>query len=115
MLALGIQIAKGLTAAHEKGIVHRDLKPGNLRLTPDGLLKILDFGLAQFVDTSPDAETLTQSHSQGTIGTLPYMAPEQVRAEPVDDRTDIWAFGAVLYEMSTGVRPFRREAACGTA
>jgi len=109
VLALGVQIAKGLTAAHEKGIVHRDLKPGNLRLTPDGLLKILDFGLAQFVDTSPDAETLTQSHSQGTIGTLPYMAPEQVRAEPVDARTDIWAFGAVLYEMSTGVRPFQEK------
>jgi serine/threonine protein kinase/tetratricopeptide (TPR) repeat protein len=109
VLALGVQIAKGLTAAHEKGIVHRDLKPGNLRLTPDGLLKILDFGLAQFVDTGPDAETLTRTHSQETTGTLPYMAPEQVRAEPVDARTDIWALGAVLYEMSTGVRPFREK------
>ena len=109
VLALGVQIAKGLTAAHEKGIVHRDLKPGNLRLTPDGLLKILDFGLAQFVDTGPDAETLTRTHSQETTGTLPYMAPEQVRAEPVDARTDIWALGAVLYEMSTGIRPFREK------
>jgi len=80
-----------------------------LRLTPDGLLKILDFGLARFVDTSPDAATITLTNSQGTSGTVPYMAPEQLRADPTDARTDIWAAGAVLYEMATGVRPFREK------
>jgi eukaryotic-like serine/threonine-protein kinase len=106
---LGIQLAKGLAAAHEKGIVHRDLKPGNLRLTPDGLLKVLDFGLAQFVETGPDAATIALTHSTELSGTLPYMSPEQVRAEPVDARTDIWAAGAVLYEMAAGTRPFRQK------
>ena len=106
---LGIQLAKGLGAAHEKGIVHRDLKPGNLRLTPDGLLKVLDFGLAQFIETGPDASTIALTHSTELSGTLPYMSPEQIRAEPVDARTDIWAAGAVLYEMATGTRPFRQK------
>ena len=109
VLELGIQMAKGLTAAHDRGVIHCDLKPGNLRLTPDGLLKILDFGLARIVDTSPDAETITLADSQSTSGTVPYMAPEQLRAEPTDARTDIWAMGAVLYEMATGVRPFREK------
>ena len=106
---LGIQLAKGLAAAHEKGIVHRDLKPGNLRLTPYGLLKVLDFGLAQFIETGPDAATIALTHSTELSGTLPYMSPEQVRAEPVDARTDIWAAGAVLYEMAAGTRPFRQK------
>ena len=106
---IGIQLAKGLAAAHEKGIVHRDLKPGNIRITPDGLLKILDFGLAQFVETGPDAVTTTLTHSTELSGTLPYMSPEQLRAEPVDARTDIWATGAVLYEMATGSRPFQEK------
>jgi eukaryotic-like serine/threonine-protein kinase len=105
---IGIQLAKGLAAAHEKGIVHRDLKPGNLRITPDGLLKILDFGLAQFVEA--DAVTTSALTSSAEFsGTLPYMSPEQLRAKPVDARTDIWATGAVLYEMATGCRPFREE------
>jgi len=107
--SLGIQLAKGLAAAHEQGVIHRDLKPANLRLTPDGLLKILDFGLARLDERAgnPDASTtsVTQS-SQQITGTLPYMAPEQLRGEPADVRSDIWATGAVLYEMATGRRPF---------
>ncbi len=105
---IGIQLAKGLAAAHEKGIVHRDLKPGNLRITPDGLLKILDFGLAQFVEADAVTTSALTSSTEFS-GTLPYMSPEQLRAKPLDARTDIWATGAVLYEMATGSRPFREE------
>jgi eukaryotic-like serine/threonine-protein kinase len=108
VIHLGAKLARGLSAAHAQGIVHRDLKPANLRLTPDGRLKILDFGLAQLVSQGGDANnltaTLTQSHE--VTGTLPYMAPEQLRGEPADVRSDIWAAGAVLYEMATGRRPF---------
>jgi eukaryotic-like serine/threonine-protein kinase len=106
-LQLGIQLASGLEAAHAHSIVHRDLKPGNLRLTPDGRLKILDFGLAQLLPHPSDAgATETISKLQEISGTLPYMAPEQLRGEMADVRTDIWAAGAVLYEMATGSRPF---------
>ena len=104
---LGSQLAVGLSVAHEQGIIHRDLKPGNLRLTPDGRLKILDFGLAQLMPQGGEtdiARTLTQA--QGMVGTLPYMAPEQLRGEGADVRSDIWAAGAVLYEMATGERAF---------
>jgi tetratricopeptide (TPR) repeat protein len=104
---LAIQLAQGLEAAHEQGIVHRDLKPGNLRLTPKGQLKILDFGLAS-LPALAESTVLTQS-AQGEhsfSGTLPYMAPEQVRGQTVDQRSDIWSTGAVLYEMATGQRPF---------
>jgi len=106
-LNLGIQLLQGLEAAHEKGIVHRDLKPGNLRLTPKGQLKILDFGLAK-ISCSVNAATLTHdlSGEKFLSGTLPYMSPEQLRGQPVDERSDIWAAGAVLYEMVTGCRPF---------
>ena len=107
VLRLGIQLAQGLSAAHEQGIVHRDLKPANLRLTPDGRLKILDFGLAQLISQSGDhGLTATLTHSQEVTGTLPYMSPEQLRGEPADVRSDIWAAGAVLYEMATAQRPF---------
>jgi tetratricopeptide (TPR) repeat protein/TolB-like protein len=105
---LGTQLATGLAAAHEQGLIHRDLKPGNLRVTPDGLLKILDFGLAQLAPRASDAgltATLTQA-TQEIAGTLPYMAPEQLRGGVADARTDIWAAGAVLHEMATGKRPF---------
>jgi serine/threonine protein kinase/tetratricopeptide (TPR) repeat protein len=106
---LAIQLAEGLTAAHESGVIHRDLKPANLFLTPDGRLKILDFGLAKLVH--PDAGVdVTRSFSTdgGTTisGTVPYMSPEQLRGQPADPRSDIYAAGAVLYEMSTGKRPF---------
>lgn len=104
---LGIQLAEGLAAAHAQNVVHRDLKPSNLRLTSDGRLKILDFGLAMLVQPENDlARTMSLTSSQQVTGTLPYMAPEQLRGEPADHRTDIWAAGAVLYEMATGKRPF---------
>jgi serine/threonine-protein kinase len=107
VLRLGIQLSDGLAAAHEHGVVHRDLKPGNLRLTSDGRLKILDFGLAKL--RQPVAETAATESSLQThsiSGTLPYMAPEQLAGEEVDARTDIHAAGFVLYEMATGQRPF---------
>jgi eukaryotic-like serine/threonine-protein kinase len=104
---LGLQLAQGLAAAHQQGIVHRDLKPGNLRLTTDGRLKILDFGLAQFMpQPSEHGLTVTLTQSQEVTGTLPYMAPEQLRGEAADARTDVWSAGAVLHEMATGRRPF---------
>ncbi|MFB3140180.1 MAG: protein kinase, partial [Candidatus Acidiferrales bacterium] len=106
---LGAQLAEGLTAAHERRVVHRDLKPANLRVTPDGRLKILDFGLAKLVRpdvASATATTESFTETQAAAGTLPYMAPEQVRAENVDARSDIYAAGAVLYEMATGQRAF---------
>ncbi|HTE89463.1 MAG TPA: protein kinase [Terriglobales bacterium] len=105
---LGAQLAQGLAAAHDQGVIHRDLKPGNLRLTPDGRLKILDFGLAHHLPRANDLGatlTLTEAH-QLTTGTPPYMAPEQLRGEAPHVRTDIWSAGVVLYEMATGKRPF---------
>ena len=107
VVRLGVQLAAGLEAAHREGVVHRDLKPGNLRLTTDGRLKILDFGLAQLMPHASDqGMTATITQSQETSGTLPYMSPEQLSGEMADARTDIWAAGAVLYEMATGKRPF---------
>jgi eukaryotic-like serine/threonine-protein kinase len=107
ILRVGLQLAEGLVAAHEHGVIHRDLKPGNLRLTDDGRLKILDFGLAKLRrPLTPTAVTETWSEAQGIIGTLPYMAPEQLLGEEADERTDIHAAGLVLYEMATGQRPF---------
>jgi serine/threonine protein kinase/Flp pilus assembly protein TadD len=107
ILRLATQMVEGLAAAHAHGVAHRDLKPGNLRVTPDGRLKILDFGLAKlFLPASPTAATGSLSQSQALSGTLPYMAPEQLLGEKVDGRTDIHAVGTVLYEMATGKRPF---------
>ena len=107
VVRLGLQLARGLSAAHAEGIIHRDLKPANLRLTSDGRLKILDFGLAQFAHSEADiAATASLTMSQQITGTLPYMAPEQLRGDPTDRRADIWAAGAVLYELATGSRPF---------
>jgi Tol biopolymer transport system component len=107
----GVQIAQGMAAAHEKGVTHRDLKPENIFITKDGRIKILDFGLAKLVEASAeDADGATLA-SPGTIagvvlGTPGYMAPEQVRGQRADARTDIFAFGAVLYEMLSGQRAF---------
>jgi serine/threonine protein kinase/tetratricopeptide (TPR) repeat protein len=107
VLRLGIQLADGLASAHEHGIIHRDLKPANMRLTEDHRLKILDFGLAQFVRRETDLGiTASISEDKKVTGTLPYMSPEQLRGELTDQRSDIWSAGAVLYELVTGQRPF---------
>ncbi len=107
VIALGMQLAEGLSAAHEHGVIHRDLKPGNLRLTVDGRLKILDFGLAKLrVPVTANAVTESLGATEGMAGTLTYMAPEQLLGSEIDARTDIHAAGAVLYEMATGQRPF---------
>ncbi|MEP6917603.1 MAG: protein kinase, partial [Acidobacteriota bacterium] len=107
------QIADALDAAHEKGIVHRDLKPANVVVTPDGTVKVLDFGLAKASGegSDPDLPTVTSDHTGigVVLGTAAYMSPEQARGQPVDKRTDIWAFGCVLYEMLTGRRAFEGE------
>lgn len=105
---LGQQLAKGLAAAHAHGVIHGDLKPSNLRVTPEKVLKILDFGLARLL-ASPDAKTVTSNDSSpasGYGGTPPYMSPEQIDGGEPDERSDIYSTGVVLYEMATGTRPF---------
>jgi Tol biopolymer transport system component/tRNA A-37 threonylcarbamoyl transferase component Bud32 len=110
-LRCAVQIADALARAHGAGILHRDIKPSNLMLTPEGRVKILDFGLAKLaepVDSSPEAPTMTRPLTEVgvVVGTAPYMSPEQAEGRPLDARSDIFSFGAVLYEMVTGRKPF---------
>jgi TolB-like protein/Flp pilus assembly protein TadD len=103
VINIGTQIAKGLQKAHEKGIIHRDMKPANIMITKEGIVKILDFGLAKLSGRTQHTKPGT------TLGTVAYMSPEQARGALVDHRTDIWSFGIILYEMLAGVSPFRGE------
>jgi eukaryotic-like serine/threonine-protein kinase len=107
-LAIARGMARGLAKAHEKGIVHRDLKPENVMVSETLDVKLLDFGLAKWRDDSPDA---TVTHEGRVLGTPAYMSPEQAKGKPVDGRTDVFAFGVVLYEMLSGVRPFTGDSA----
>ena len=121
-LALARQIAEALEFAHDKGIIHRDLKPANIKITPEGVVKVLDFGLAKGVAGAGSNPDLTASPSEtsdaptagAVVGTAAYMSPEQACGKPVDRRTDIWAFGAVLFEMLTGARPFAGDSTSET-
>ncbi len=113
VLPIARQIAEALEAAHEKGIIHRDLKPANIKIAREGVVKVLDFGLAKIWDGATESDpsgsarlTATAIGGPAILGTPAYMSPEQARGQPVDKRTDIWAFGCVLYEMLTGRMPF---------
>jgi serine/threonine-protein kinase len=109
-LSIALQIADAVAAAHEHGVIHRDLKPGNIKITPEGKVKVLDFGLAKAVGGEAADQQSTVTEPGRIIGTPAYMSPEQARGKPTDKRSDIWSFGCVLYEMLTGRLPFRSEA-----
>ena len=113
-LTIGLQIAEAVAAAHENGVIHRDLKAGNIKITPEGKVKVLDFGLAKAVGGEAADQQTTITQPGQVMGTPGYMSPEQVRGEPTDERSDIWSFGCVLYEMLTGRVPFKGETVSDT-
>ena len=120
-LTIARQIAEALEAAHEKGIIHRDLKPANIKIGRDGVVKVLDFGLAKVWDGAPQSDvsaspklTATEFGERAVLGTPAYMSPEQARGQSLDRRTDIWSFGCVLYEMLTGRAPFAGDTIADT-
>jgi len=112
--SIGQQIAEAVSAAHEKGIVHRDLKPGNIKITPKGKVKVLDFGLAKASGSQDKNQSTTITQPGRIMGTPAYMSPEQTRGKSTDHRTDIWSFGCIMYEMLTGKDPFEGETATDT-
>jgi serine/threonine protein kinase len=114
------QLIDGIEAAHEKNIIHRDLKPANIKITPEGVVKILDFGLAKAMEPPPSSDSKPENSPTMTIGstvagtilgTAAYMAPEQAKGKAADKRSDIWSFGVILYEMLTGKRLFQGDSA----
>src|SRR5829696_2020996 len=109
LLSIVAQAAEALAAAHQSGIVHRDVKPDNVMVRPDGYAKVLDFGLVKLTEAAPAQSDAAQTQLGVAMGTLAYMSPEQASGEPVDHRTDIWSLGVVLYELSTGRKPFSGE------
>jgi len=108
-LSIGLQIAEAVAAAHEHDVIHRDLKPGNIKITPEGKVKVLDFGLAKAVGGEALDQQSTVTEPGRVIGTPAYMSPEQARGKLADKRSDIWSFGCILYEMLTGKIPFKGE------
>jgi TolB-like protein/Tfp pilus assembly protein PilF/tRNA A-37 threonylcarbamoyl transferase component Bud32 len=113
-LSIGQQVAEAVSAAHDKGVIHRDLKPGNIKITPDGRVKVLDFGLAKASVSEDKNVKNTVTQPGRVIGTPAYMSPEQARGKDTDHRTDIWSFGCIMYEMLTGHLPFEGETATDT-
>jgi serine/threonine protein kinase len=108
-LTIALQIAEAVAAAHEHDVIHRDLKPGNIKITEEGKVKVLDFGLAKVVGGEATDQKTTITEPGRVIGTPAYMSPEQARGKPTDKRSDIWSFGCVLYEMLTAMVPFKGE------
>ncbi|MHC4585518.1 MAG: protein kinase domain-containing protein [Planctomycetota bacterium] len=113
-LSIGRQIAEALLGAYEQGVIHRDLKPGNIKITPEGRIKVLDFGLAKAFSPHKENSDISITQPGRIVGTPAYMSPEQARGAPTDHRTDIWSFGCVMYEMLTGRLPFEGETATDT-
>ncbi len=113
-LSIAQQVAEAVSAAHDKGVIHRDLKPSNIKLTPDGRVKVLDFGLAKAVGSEPLKKPATVTQMGRVMGTPAYMSPEQARGKDTDHRTDIWSFGCIMYQMLTGRLPFEGETATDT-
>ncbi|MHC4072773.1 MAG: protein kinase domain-containing protein, partial [Planctomycetota bacterium] len=113
-LSISLQVAEALLGAYEQGVTHRDIKPGNIKITPDGRVKVLDFGLAKTIGTRDKNPDISVTQPGRIVGTPAYMSPEQARGNPTDHRTDIWSFGCIMYEMLTGGRPFEGETVTDT-